>query len=744
MKKQFFNRGLYLEGLRQLKLIGILMTVIFSVVAIIPPVGAGILSLRQVPEIQKYQPDYIPTPEKVDGVLMNPAIIAVFLVIAPVMVFILFGFLNKRKSSDFYHAIPHTRLSIFLSFYGAVMTWVAIMIVTSSVCAIISYAIFPQFFFPQYSALLLFILTCFVISTLVVGASLIAVSLSGTTATNVLLTLLILYLPRITLTTLNTALMSSLPILPSGHGFPLLDNSYNLLFHFLSNFFNGKLFRGNQMIKSMTSVHGLIYTAVLAVIFTVLAAILFICRKSESAERSAPSKRLQATYRIIVTMIVCLFACMSIFYLTHSKHYNIDSEVFGIVVLYIVALIVYFAYELISTRKWKNLLRALPGLGIVAVLNVAILGLLGGLRASSLSFTPDADEIKSISVISTDESNHDDYYLSEYSFYAYIQTQMHTIQLDTPESKEIIVASLSDCVKILKENGTNYYREGINNSDYKNPITVKISTATGNHYRTVYVTPKDFNLIANQLSNDQQYLDLYMTIPKPIARYGSRSDIYVRGNGWKNFYPSSNKEGENLLNTLQEEITAMGFDKWFQWVSDFSSYSDSIAYVYYTVESGETIFIPINAVDMPQTYKLYLSMSANTNPDNVLKALEKTTTESPIYISANFTVYLINPDTGKIQPYYFRHNTDNINFSSKKQYDNVVKELSNKVCSDKNVQGNIFWKLSFDATYQDEYESYRSDYANDTVCLSHITEEDLLSLGFTTENILDQDQVYYD
>ncbi|MGM9636875.1 MAG: hypothetical protein ACI3YK_02700 [Eubacteriales bacterium] len=749
MKKQFFNKGLYLEGLHQLKLIGILLSVIFCLVAIIPPVGQGIVSLHNLAKIHTYNPGYTPTPNKIDGVLMNPVIFAVFLVIAPILVFILFGFLNKRKSSDFYHAIPHTRLSIFLSFYAAVITWVAIMIVSSSVCAIIGYAIFPQFFIPQYTDLLLFMLTCFVISILIVGAALIASSLSGTTATNILLTVLILYLPRITLTALNFILMYSLPIIPSGHSFLLFDNSCNLLFSFVASFFTGNLFGSSPYINSMTSVHGLIYTTVLAVIFTVLAAILFIRRKSESAERSAPSKRLQATYRIIVTMIICLFACMLIFSLICSKDSSMDTEIFGIVVLYIAALVVYFAYELITTRKWKNLLRAMPGLGIVAALNVAILCLLGGLRAYNLSFTPSADEIKSISIIGNSEYEDNYYHFGyEYSFYDYVQSKTETIKLDTPESKEIIAYNLSDCVEILKEYGANRYWYGISHSDFETPVTVKITTNRGSRYRTVYVTNEELNLIANQLANDPQYADLYMNLPKMHFELGLYRNLYVRDNAWNSYYAGNNNTARNILDTLQEEINAMGFDKWFALVSQASYRADRLA-VIYTVDSGETVYIYINPDDMPQTYKQCLAMMANEDPSESIKVMKNSVESETTWIISKFTIILTNPDTDAIQPYYFWYSSDsyssgNDTYNTTEQYENAVNFLSSKIHRGQYNPGDSFLKLSIDAEYKGDDTDYTHDSMYEYLCLSDITEKDLLSLGFTTENIYGDISVIYD
>lgn len=70
-------------------------------------------------------------------------------------------------------------------------------------------------------------------------------------------------------------------------------------------------------------------------------------------------------------MVICIFiVCVMFSEMTTGM---MRDEWFAFLVLYLVAALVYFAYELITTKKWKNLLTALPGLGIVALLNVGIL-----------------------------------------------------------------------------------------------------------------------------------------------------------------------------------------------------------------------------------------------------------------------------------------------------------------------------------------------------------------------------------
>ena len=99
MKKRFFDVGLYLDGLRQLRIIGVMMFVILELEAILMPLGQYINILQRQGSGDLFYAGI--------GVVnfsgMHPLLLLSFTVFAPVMVLYLFSFLNKRSSSDFYH-----------------------------------------------------------------------------------------------------------------------------------------------------------------------------------------------------------------------------------------------------------------------------------------------------------------------------------------------------------------------------------------------------------------------------------------------------------------------------------------------------------------------------------------------------------------------------------------------------------------------------------------------------------------
>ena len=147
----------------------------------------------------------------------------------------------------------------------------------------------------------------------------------------------------------------------------LLQSTCNLVVNLIfMAFTNSGLLIGSQFYWSV------LYTAGLALLYLILGTFLFQKRKSETAGQSAPNRRLQAVYRIILVMAYCLPVCVWI----------VDSEVtsisgFEVFVLYLIAVLIYFFYELLTTKKIKQTLRTAPGLLLVAACNgVLIFGML--------------------------------------------------------------------------------------------------------------------------------------------------------------------------------------------------------------------------------------------------------------------------------------------------------------------------------------------------------------------------------
>ncbi|MBR5447294.1 MAG: hypothetical protein IKV40_02605, partial [Clostridia bacterium] len=101
-KKSIFNKGLYIETLRRLRLPAIIFLVILTVEAILIPLGHVITeySYRKLQLSRDYlgnRPPFVPN--IVEILELHPLIVISFFIITPILTWVAFSFLNKRNES---------------------------------------------------------------------------------------------------------------------------------------------------------------------------------------------------------------------------------------------------------------------------------------------------------------------------------------------------------------------------------------------------------------------------------------------------------------------------------------------------------------------------------------------------------------------------------------------------------------------------------------------------------------------
>ncbi|MBQ9963836.1 MAG: hypothetical protein IJP14_01815 [Clostridia bacterium] len=220
MKKRFFSPRLYLDGIKQLRIIGILSTVALTFIGVITPFMRYLDTLDDV--ITEF------TANSVNYLEMNLPIFLLFCAIAPLMTLYLFSFLNKRDSSDFYHSIPETRQCIFLSFFSAIVTWLLFITVASGTVITLSYAVLPHLYTVNLSSVFLVSFNAFSGALLIAASVAIAMSVTGTVFSNVLVSLLLIFLPRMLIHIAVIAVSDALPLVHDLSFASVLNYEYNV------------------------------------------------------------------------------------------------------------------------------------------------------------------------------------------------------------------------------------------------------------------------------------------------------------------------------------------------------------------------------------------------------------------------------------------------------------------------------------------------------------------------------------
>ena len=164
------------------------------------------------------------------------------------------------------------------------------------------------------------------------------------------------------------------------------------------------------------------------------AGLLYNRRKSEMAGNPAPGVKTQALFRIMFTSLAVLLIPL----LTITD--GVDAAL--MLVLIVGVLLVYFLYELITTKRPKNLLKIFPGLGIVAGVCVAFFLVFAGYYSVVTNENVTAADVKWVSV----ESN-------GFSGGTYQDRLSDTLRTDD----EMIVNTVVERLAISQQ----YEREGI-------------------------------------------------------------------------------------------------------------------------------------------------------------------------------------------------------------------------------------------------------------------------------------------
>lgn len=656
MKKAVFNLGLYLEALRQTRTITIVTTIISSLINAFTIIAVWVNLIDQKNWAVSHGEVFVK--QTFSGLAACPALILIGLLLVPAITCELYKFQNHRNTSDFYHALPHTRLCLFLSYQAAILTQMTVSILTCVLFSVILCAMASGHLILVVSPLLLYALFTSAIGIFFSAAVAIAMAITGTQFTNGILTLIITFLPRTLLLLFYLILLNVLPNVIAGHFMPFADPSLNA--------FTGLIFclpgvTSVNTLELLVHLPSIFYTFALGILYTVLAAWFFHRRKSESAGFSAPNKILQSVYRIIVGTAITLIPTALLYNAIQNGELG---DLFPYVFFWIFGIIAYFLYELITTKKWKNLIKCAPGLAIVLAANLFFVGMIHTAFTIELNFTPDAEQVKAVSIVGT--KNEYDEQITEFQEYAALRSEH--IEITDPAMIRLITDSLKQNVTDFKTMSRNeFYDKYVFARPYSDPekgetpeevtlyeaISFRIETATGVNYRKVWI-PFDYKAeILNALEANEEYKKIWTTIPDML--FGSAT-VYSNSLWSVDSSSITDDQLSEIHASLREEIKACDFNSWYNALQT----QEPLFYIRYSFLDGMNIGnirVPILLSETPETAKLVLSMMGS-NTEAFMQLLTKIRTaleETDLEKDFDYSIYseLMIPGDGFTETYSF-------------------------------------------------------------------------------------------
>ena len=196
--KKIFSIKLFINNFLQLKVMGILGTVLITLFSVLSIVSQGIRMIEYTKEgisVNGSMSGGVSTTYLGAGDLWP--LVLTFVFVTPVLMLMAFSYNNKRNSSDFYNSLPYTRLNMYLTKLSAVFTWQVIVYVCAVVGIVFSIAVYKKYFVYSVSTITWIIIGTFICNLLCGAVIALACSLTGSLMSNICLTGIILFIPAI-------------------------------------------------------------------------------------------------------------------------------------------------------------------------------------------------------------------------------------------------------------------------------------------------------------------------------------------------------------------------------------------------------------------------------------------------------------------------------------------------------------------------------------------------------------------
>jgi len=318
-----------------------------------------------------------------------------------------------------------------------------------------------------------------------------------------------------------------------------------------------EIFAGTEPGMSYSRTVSFVYMFVLAVTYIALGYIAFKHRKSESATKSAPSKLLHHVYRCLITLPIMLL-CI-------STYVGVEE----IVVCLVVALVVYFLYEIITTKKLRNLAKTIPAFLILTALCIVFAVTAGITGCVMTSHVPKVSSIES--VVIQPNSRYDEYpqsYTDNLPGYNYLLAR--TAPIKNAEANEFLIKKGlvpytefligTEPVFYISQNDPESYPE----LEWHEPQLVTMNLKNGTRVtRNISLSPADWRTVY-----DANFVNVITKLPSgdEIVDISLADDSFFYGS----FSPydevdlhseiNSSDEGRRIWELYREEAAGLGLN----------------------------------------------------------------------------------------------------------------------------------------------------------------------------------------
>ena len=570
--KKIFSIKLFINNFLQLKVMGILGTVLITLFSVLSIVSQGIRMIEYTKEgisVNGSMSGGVSTTYLGAGDLWP--LVLTFVFVTPVLMLMAFSYNNKRNSSDFYNSLPYTRLNMYLTKLSAVFTWQVIVYVCAVVGIVFSIAVYKKYFVYSVSTITWIIIGTFICNLLCGAVIALACSLTGSLMSNICLTGIILFIPAILRVMITGGISALFDYVSNIQVVPVIGVERNMI----SALIVGGSMNGIQYNEILLNKGYMVYSLVLAIVYAAIGYLCFVRRKSEVAGKAALGNKIHVIIRTIIG-----FICMAVGFLLLL----IERDIISMIIFVSLAVAAMIIYELIAGDRSRLGFKT----GISSVIALAAAGIFTGLLWSGSvvmkAYKPETSKIKYAVVESST-------YYSNYSgsFPDYYNTKTAQYRIKDSDIIDVLV------------NGYNHCKDKTHvelSQNRKNVYTINVYFKDGiiGTRRSIALVEDDYKNLMLKLGADEEYQKIYLELPE-------YNNVTLTFNNAVNL---SDSDKQNIYNCLQSEIKRVGYNQYIKSFDQPGVY-DTVSIRF--VENGNNYYIRIPFSEyLPETTESFMKM----------------------------------------------------------------------------------------------------------------------------------------
>ena len=570
--KKIFSIKLFINNFLQLKVMGILGTVLITLFSVLSIVSQGIRMIEYSKEgisVNGSMSGGVSTTYLGAGTLWP--LVLTFVFVTPVLMLMAFSYNNKRNSSDFYNSLPYTRLNMYLTKLSAVFTWQVIVYVCAVVGIVFSIAVYKKYFVYSVSTITWIIIGTFICNLLCGAVIALACSLTGSLMSNICLTGIILFIPAILRVMITGGISALFDYVSNIQVVPVIGVERNMI----SALIVGGSMNGIQYNEILLNKGYMVYSLVLAIVYAAIGYLCFVRRKSEVAGKAALGNKIHVIIRTIIG-----FICMAVGFLLLL----IERDIISMIIFVSLAVAAMIIYELIAGDRSRLGFKT----GISSVIALAATGIFTGLLWSGSvvmkAYKPETSKIKYAVVESST-------YYRDYSgsFADYYNTKTAQYRIKDSDIIDVLVNGYNHCKDKtyveLSQNRKNVYT-----------INVYFKDGIIGTRRSIALVEDDYKNLMLKLGADEEYQKIYLELPE-------YNNVTLTFNNNVNL---SDSDKQNIYNCLQSEIKKVGYNQYIKSFDQTGVY-DTVSIRF--VENGNNYYIRIPFSEyLPETTESFMKM----------------------------------------------------------------------------------------------------------------------------------------